>query len=77
MWLLLTALFAAGCWSDAVQAALTSITAASRTCSSVLLLPDGMGSLDGRVAFVTEAARGQGRAHAVRAEADGAEYRGP
>ncbi len=31
------------------------------------------GSLDGRVAFVTGAARGQGRAHAVRLAADGAD----
>ena len=31
-----------------------------------------MGSLDGRVAFITGAARGQGRSHAVRLAADGA-----
>jgi SDR family mycofactocin-dependent oxidoreductase len=33
----------------------------------------GQGSLDGRVAFITGAARGQGRAHAVRLAADGAD----
>ncbi|MGD1257024.1 mycofactocin-coupled SDR family oxidoreductase [Mycobacterium seoulense] len=32
-----------------------------------------MGSLDGKVAFITGAARGQGRAHAVRLAADGAD----
>jgi SDR family mycofactocin-dependent oxidoreductase len=32
-----------------------------------------MGSLHGRVAFITGAARGQGRAHAVRLAADGAD----
>ncbi|WP_322858207.1 mycofactocin-coupled SDR family oxidoreductase [Mycobacterium europaeum] len=32
-----------------------------------------MGVLDGRVAFITGAARGQGRAHAVRLAADGAD----
>lgn len=32
-----------------------------------------MGALDGRVAFITGAARGQGRAHAVRLAADGAD----
>jgi SDR family mycofactocin-dependent oxidoreductase len=32
-----------------------------------------MGNLDGRVAFITGAARGQGRAHAVRLAADGAD----
>jgi SDR family mycofactocin-dependent oxidoreductase len=32
-----------------------------------------MGRLDGRVAFITGAARGQGRAHAVRLAADGAD----
>jgi SDR family mycofactocin-dependent oxidoreductase len=32
-----------------------------------------MGNLDGKVAFVTGAARGQGRAHAVRLAADGAD----
>lgn len=31
-----------------------------------------MGSLDGKVAFITGAARGQGRSHAVRLAADGA-----
>jgi len=33
----------------------------------------GSGTLDGRVAFITGAARGQGRAHAVRLAADGAD----
>src|SRR5689334_11801114 len=32
-----------------------------------------MGNLDGKVAFVTGAARGQGRAHAVRLARDGAD----
>ena len=32
-----------------------------------------MGNLDGRVAFITGAARGQGRAHAVRLAAEGAD----
>ncbi|HEY7050849.1 MAG TPA: mycofactocin-coupled SDR family oxidoreductase [Mycobacterium sp.] len=32
-----------------------------------------MGSLDGKVAFITGAARGQGRAHAVKLAADGAD----
>src|SRR5690348_2314391 len=32
-----------------------------------------MGSLDGKVAFVTGAARGQGRSHAVRLARDGAD----
>lgn len=32
-----------------------------------------MGSLDGRVAFITGAARGQGRAHALRLAAEGAD----
>jgi SDR family mycofactocin-dependent oxidoreductase len=32
-----------------------------------------MGNLEGRVAFITGAARGQGRAHAVRLAADGAD----
>jgi SDR family mycofactocin-dependent oxidoreductase len=32
-----------------------------------------MGNLDGRVAFITGASRGQGRAHAVRLAADGAD----
>ncbi len=32
-----------------------------------------MGNLDGQVAFITGAARGQGRAHAVRLAADGAD----
>ncbi|OBY31614.1 mycofactocin-coupled SDR family oxidoreductase [Mycolicibacter kumamotonensis] len=32
-----------------------------------------MGSLDGKVAFITGAARGQGRAHALRLAADGAD----
>ena len=32
-----------------------------------------MGKLDGKVAFITGAARGQGRAHAVRLAADGAD----
>jgi NAD(P)-dependent dehydrogenase (short-subunit alcohol dehydrogenase family) len=32
-----------------------------------------MGGHDGRVAFITGAARGQGRAHAVRLAADGAD----
>jgi len=32
-----------------------------------------MGNLDGKVAFITGAARGQGRAHAVRLAADGAD----
>ena len=31
-----------------------------------------MGSLDGKVAFITGVARGQGRSHAVRLAADGA-----
>ncbi|MDA2894245.1 mycofactocin-coupled SDR family oxidoreductase [Mycolicibacterium sp. BiH015] len=35
-----------------------------------------MGSLDGRVAFITGAARGQGRSHAVRLAADGADIIG-
>jgi len=37
-----------------------------------------MGKLDGRVAFITGAARGQGRAHAVRLATEGAdiEYSG-
>ena len=32
-----------------------------------------MGNLDGRVAFITGAARGQGRAHAVRLATEGAD----
>lgn len=36
----------------------------------------GMGSLDGKVAFITGAARGQGRSHAVRLAADGADIIG-
>jgi enoyl-[acyl-carrier-protein] reductase (NADH) len=32
-----------------------------------------MGSLDGKVAFITGAARGQGRAHAVKLAAEGAD----
>lgn len=32
-----------------------------------------MGSLDGKVAFITGAGRGQGRAHAVRLATDGAD----
>jgi NAD(P)-dependent dehydrogenase (short-subunit alcohol dehydrogenase family) len=32
-----------------------------------------MGSLSGRVAFVTGAARGQGRAHAVKLASEGAD----
>ena len=32
-----------------------------------------MGSLDGRVAFITGAARGQGRAHAVKLASEGAD----
>lgn len=32
-----------------------------------------MGNLEGKVAFITGAARGQGRAHAVRLAADGAD----
>jgi NAD(P)-dependent dehydrogenase (short-subunit alcohol dehydrogenase family) len=32
-----------------------------------------MGNLDGKVVFITGAARGQGRAHAVRLAADGAD----
>lgn len=35
-----------------------------------------MGSLDGRVAFITGAARGQGRSHAVRLAAEGADVIG-
>lgn len=35
-----------------------------------------MGSLDGKVAFITGAARGQGRSHAVRLAADGADIIG-
>lgn len=35
-----------------------------------------MGSLDGRVAFITGVARGQGRSHAVRLAAEGAEIIG-
>lgn len=35
-----------------------------------------MGTLDGRVAFITGAARGQGRAHAVRLAEDGADIIG-
>ncbi len=35
-----------------------------------------MGSLDGKVAFITGAARGQGRSHAVRLSADGADIIG-
>ncbi|MGD9996422.1 MAG: mycofactocin-coupled SDR family oxidoreductase [Ilumatobacteraceae bacterium] len=35
-----------------------------------------MGTLDGRVAFITGAARGQGRAHAVRLAAEGADVIG-
>ncbi len=34
---------------------------------------EDMGGLDGRVAFITGAARGQGRAHAVRLAAEGAD----
>jgi len=34
---------------------------------------DGMGTLDGRVAFITGAARGQGRCHAVRLAQGGAD----
>ena len=33
-----------------------------------------MGSLDGKVAFITGVARGQGRSHAVRLAADGAAH---
>ena len=33
----------------------------------------GNGSLEGRVAFITGAARGQGRAHAMRLAAEGAD----
>jgi NAD(P)-dependent dehydrogenase (short-subunit alcohol dehydrogenase family) len=32
-----------------------------------------MGMLDGKVAFITGAARGQGRSHAVRLAAEGAD----
>src|SRR5690348_3432883 len=32
-----------------------------------------MGKLDGQVAFITGAARGQGRAHAIRLASDGAD----
>jgi NADP-dependent 3-hydroxy acid dehydrogenase YdfG len=32
-----------------------------------------MGKLDGKVAFITGAARGQGRSHAIRLAADGAD----
>src|SRR6201985_3661742 len=32
-----------------------------------------MGSLDGQVAFITGAARGQGRAHAIRLASEGAD----
>ena len=32
-----------------------------------------MGALDGKVAFITGAARGQGRAHAVKLAAEGAD----
>jgi NAD(P)-dependent dehydrogenase (short-subunit alcohol dehydrogenase family) len=35
-----------------------------------------MGSLDGKVAFITGVARGQGRSHAVRLAADGADIIG-
>lgn len=35
-----------------------------------------MGSLDGRVAFITGVARGQGRSHAIRLAADGADIIG-
>ncbi|MGV0744294.1 mycofactocin-coupled SDR family oxidoreductase [Mycolicibacterium sp. XJ870] len=35
-----------------------------------------MGSLDGKVAFITGAARGQGRSHAIRLAADGADVIG-
>jgi SDR family mycofactocin-dependent oxidoreductase len=37
---------------------------------------DQVGTLDGRVAFITGAARGQGRAHAVRLAEDGADIIG-
>ena len=35
-----------------------------------------MGSLDGKVAFITGVARGQGRSHAIRLAADGADIIG-
>ena len=35
-----------------------------------------MGSLDGKVAFITGVARGQGRSHAVRLARDGADIIG-
>ncbi len=35
-----------------------------------------MGSLDGKIAFITGVARGQGRSHAVRLAADGADVIG-
>jgi SDR family mycofactocin-dependent oxidoreductase len=38
-----------------------------------LAMAAGNGTLDGRVAFITGAARGQGRAHAVRLAAEGAD----
>jgi (+)-trans-carveol dehydrogenase len=37
---------------------------------------DGMGRLDGKVAFITGAARGQGRSHAVRMAEEGADIIG-
>src|SRR3954463_14303967 len=45
------------------------------TCNTVTIHATkrgSMGSLDGKVAFITGVARGQGRSHAVRLAADGA-----